>query len=58
MTDAILKTIPTMQSLALVGYNLKKMKKKKKTAGDFIDLGVGNIVGASMTKEVANFIGD
>ena len=46
-----------MQSLALVGQNAKFLKKKKK-ATDFIDMGVTNMVGASLTKETADFIGE
>jgi hypothetical protein len=58
MTDALLKIIPTMQSVTLLDYNLKKMKKKKRKVGDLIEQGVGNIIGVSMINETANFIGD
>lgn len=58
MIDPILKTIPTMMSLNLVAHNVKYLKKKKKKSTDLIEQGVGNIVGVSMTKEVADFIGD
>jgi hypothetical protein len=58
MTDALLKIIPTMQSVTLLDYNLKKMKKKKRKAGDLIEQGVGNIIGVAMIKETADFIGD
>ena len=58
MVDPILKTIPTLSSLALVSYNINHLKKKKKKSTDLIEQGVGNIVGVTMTKEIANFIGE
>jgi hypothetical protein len=54
----ILKIIPTMQSIALLNYNTKFLKKKKKKTGDFIEMGVGNIIGSTLTKETADFIGE
>ena len=57
MADVLLRTIPTFQALALVGYNAQLLKKKKKTASDFVSYGMGNILGTAMTKEVASFIG-
>lgn len=57
MSLAILRTIPTFSSLAVLSHNLKYLKKKKMKSTDFVEQGVGNIVGTSMTREVANFIG-
>ena len=57
MVDALLKVVPTMMSVNVLSHNLKYLKKKKKKSSDLIEQGVGNIVGVSMTKEVADFIG-
>lgn len=53
----ILKTIPVTYSANLAAMNLVALKKKKKKAGDLIGYGVGNIVGVSLAKEVADFVG-
>jgi len=45
-----------MQSLAIASHNYNLVKKKKKTTGDFIKHGVGNIVGIELQKETANLI--
>ena len=52
----IANLIPTMQSIALVEHNLKKIKKKKKKASDMLELGVTNVVGVSMIKLNADII--
>ncbi len=53
----ILGIVPLAQSLALAGENIKFVKKKKKTAGDFMGHGVENIVRASLIGETAKFTG-
>jgi hypothetical protein len=53
----IMKLIPTLQATALVGQNIKTIKKKKSTTKDIMDLGVTNIVGTSLIKTQANLIG-
>ena len=58
MADPILRTIPTFASLGVLAHNIHYLKKKKKKSTDLIEQGVGNIVGVTMTKEIANFIGE
>lgn len=58
MADPILKTIPTMMSLGVLAHNVKYLKKKKKKSTDLIEQGVGNIIGVSLVKETADFIGE
>ena len=53
----ILNLIPLTQSTALLGENMKLLKKKKKSSKDFIGTGVKNIVGSALIKEQASFIG-
>ena len=57
MTDPLLKIVPTMMSANILAHNVKMMKKKKKKPTDLLEQGVGNIVGVTMAKEVADFIG-
>lgn len=52
----ILKLVPTLQATSIVGANLKLLKKKKKKAKDFIEVGTGTIVGTALTKETADFV--
>ena len=52
----ILGLAPTMQSIALAGENVKFVNKKKKKMGDFVGLGVKNIVGVEMIKAQADII--
>lgn len=56
MADAILKVVPTIQAAALVGANLKKLKKKRMRTKDIVEMGVGNLVGAALIKESSDFI--
>jgi len=49
--------IPTIQAASLVSHNLKDVKKKKKTSGDMIGMGMKNIVGISLIKAEADIIG-
>ena len=56
MSAALLKIIPIMPSAMIAGENVKLLKKKNKTAGDFIGTGVKNIVGIELTKLTANEI--
>lgn len=56
MANEILKIVPTLQATALVGANLKKLKKKKLKTKDVVEMGVGNIVGAALIKETSDFI--
>jgi len=57
MASKILKVIPLAQSLALAGHNVKFVEKKDKDVTDFAKMGVGNIVGANLINETANFTG-
>lgn len=58
MTTELLRLIPTLQSLSIVAENAKFVKKKNKTTKNFIDVGVGNMIGVALTKETADFIGN
>ena len=53
MVNEILKIIPTMQSIELVGDHLNKKKKKKK---GFIESATHDIVGISLINETSNFL--
>ena len=53
MSDAISKTIPTLMSAGLALHNIKALKKKKRKVGDFVWMGVENIVGLSLIRETA-----
>jgi len=55
-TTDLLKLAQTGQALALVGYNMNSLKKKKKTTKDMIKLGVGNIVGVNLIKATGEVI--
>lgn len=54
---AILKLVPLMQSAAILSENVKLAKKPNKTVGDFVGVGIKNIIGIELTKETANIIG-
>lgn len=47
--------IPTMQSVALVGENLKETKKKKP---NLVKMGVNNIVGISLIGATSKLVYD
>lgn len=52
--SAIIRTVPTLQALALVGENVKVFKKKKKLkTKDIIGLGAKNIIGVNLIKITA-----
>jgi hypothetical protein len=53
----ILKIVPTIQSTALVGENVKLLKKKKKKSKDFVKIGVKNIIGTEFIKAESDLIG-
>ena len=53
----ILKIVPTIQSAALAKHTLKLATKKKAKTKDFVETGVGTMVGAALIKEEADFIG-
>ena len=55
-TTSLLKLAQTGQTLALTGYNLKTVKKKKVKAKDLVKLGVTNIVGIELIKETGKLI--
>jgi hypothetical protein len=57
-TNDLLRIGNTMMAVNLVGANLKAVKKKKKTTKDIVDLGVSNLVGSSLIKANADFIGE
>jgi len=51
----VAKLIPTIQAAALVGENMKELKKKKK---NLVGMGMKNIVGTSLLKANADLIGE
>lgn len=53
-TKELLGLSQDMQALALVGNNYSFAKKKKKKVGDFLGVGVSNIVGTQLIKEQAD----
>lgn len=53
----ILELATALQSTALVGENIKVLKKKKKESKDFIGMGVKNIIGTQLIKEQADIMG-
>ena len=53
---AILDIVPIAQSSALLGENLKFLKKKQKDVEDFTGHTVKNIVGIKLLGETANII--
>ena len=52
----ILRLANTIQSVNVVGTNLKFLKKKKKKSSDFIKNGTNNIVSSALIKEQSDFI--
>jgi len=52
----ILRLAPALQSAALVGKNLELVRKRKKTAKDFVEFGATSIIGTALIKEQADFI--
>ena len=54
---AILGLVPLAQSTAILAENVKLLKKPNKTVGDFVGVGVKNIIGIELQKETANIIG-
>lgn len=54
---AILNLIPLMQSTALLKENVKLAKKKNKKVGDFVGVGIKNIIGTELIKAEADIIG-
>ena len=57
MSKKILELATTMQSVALLGENVKLAKKKKVQVKDMVGVGIKNIIGTSLIKEQANIIG-
>jgi hypothetical protein len=55
---SLLKIVPTLQATALVGRNLKLVKKKKKRAKDFLSAGTDTIVGSSLIQAESGFLYD
>jgi len=49
----IVNLIPTVQSAALVGHNVKVAQKKNISAKDILGLGVTNIVGTNLISATA-----
>ena len=56
-TQAIASLIPTIQAASLAGHNLQFAKKKDKTAKDFLEVGMTNILGTSFIRAEAQIIG-
>jgi hypothetical protein len=54
--EDILKLTPTLQAAALAEYNYGLLKKKKKKARDFVEYGVGSIVGTSFIDATADLV--
>jgi len=52
----IMGLIPAVQSMALVGKNIKVAKKKKIKTGDLVKLGATNIVGIELIKAESSLI--
>lgn len=55
--SAILGLVPLAQSIAIVSENVKLAKKPNKSVGDFVGVGIKNIIGLELQKETANIIG-
>lgn len=53
----IVKTIPTLQSIALLKDNLKELKKKKSKKNGIVKQGVKNIIGLNLLKVNAQIAG-
>ena len=53
----IMNVSQAMQATALTTHNLKFAMKKKKSIKEFIDVGATNIMGTSLLKANADFIG-
>ena len=56
-TKDILKVSQNMQALAIAADSVKLAKKKKKKTKDYINSGFNSMVGTSMLKANADFIG-
>ena len=54
---SIAKTLPTLQSIALLKDNLKELKKKKKKKNGIVKQGVKNIIGLNLLKVNAQIAG-
>lgn len=52
-TDDIIKVVPTLQAVALVGRNAKLVGRKKKK---FLSAGVDTIVGSSLIQQESKFL--
>ena len=55
-TIDIARLIPAAHSIALVGENVRVLKKKKKTSKDMLKLGVTNIVGTSLIQAESRMV--
>lgn len=54
----ILKLSQTMNALAIAGDSFKLANKKNKTTKDFVGYGTKSIIGTSLMKANASFIGE
>ena len=52
----IMNLVPTLQATALVGENVKVVKKKKVSTEDLVGLGAKNIVGIEFIKLESSLI--
>lgn len=50
ITKQIMNLIPTIQATALLGENVKAVKKKKVKTKEIVGLGLKNIVGIELIK--------
>ena len=56
-TKDILNVSQSMQALAIAGDSIKFANKKKKSTGDFLKQGTKTLVGTSLLKANAEFLG-
>lgn len=54
---AILNLVPLAHSTAILSENVKFAKKPNKKAGDFVNVGIKNIIGAEFVKAESDLIG-
>ena len=54
---AVLNLVPLAHSAAIVSENVKLAKKKEKKVGDFVGVGVKNIIGTEFVKMEIDLIG-
>ena len=58
ITKDLLRLVPTIQAIGLVGANLKVINKKKVNTKDVVKLGMTNIIGVSLIKAESDWISE